>query len=103
MRYDVSTPLNRACEWRIFAQRSVRSDFVVMARIGLQHPAQVRLAEYDHVVDAFTTDRPDQSFGECVLPRRAWGNRLVTDAVPVGNLGSEILVMQSAQNWRRQR
>jgi predicted DNA-binding ribbon-helix-helix protein len=39
----------------------------------LQHPAQVRLAQYDHVVDAFTTDRPDQSFGECVLPRRACG------------------------------
>ena len=65
MRHDVSTPLNRACEWRIVVQRSVRSDFVVIARIGLQHPAQVRLAEYDYVVDAFTTDRPDQSFGEC--------------------------------------
>ena len=37
MRHDVSTPLNRACEWRIFVQRSVRSDFVVIARIGLQH------------------------------------------------------------------
>jgi hypothetical protein len=58
MRHDVSTPLNRACEWRIVVQRSVRSDFVVIARIGLQHPAQVRLAEYDYVVDAFTTDRP---------------------------------------------
>ena len=34
----------------------------------------------DHVVDAFTKDRPDQSFGGCVLPRRAWGNRLITDA-----------------------
>src|SRR5260370_12924505 len=79
MRHDVSTPLNRAGEWCIFVQRSVRSDFVVIVRIGLQHPAQVHLAEYDHVVDAFTTDRPDQSFGECVLPRRAWGNRLVTD------------------------
>jgi hypothetical protein len=41
---------------------------------------RMRLAEYDYVIDAFTTDRPDQSFGECVLPRRAWGNRLVTDA-----------------------
>ena len=80
----MSTPLNRACEWRIFVQRSVRSDFVVIARIGLQHPAQVRLAKYDHVVDAFTTDRPDQSFSECVLPRRAWGNRLVADA-PASN------------------
>ena len=56
MRHYVSTPLNRACEWRIVVQRSVR-----IARIGLQHPAQVRLAEYDYVVDAFTTDRPDLS------------------------------------------
>jgi hypothetical protein len=77
MRHDVSTPLNRACEWRIVVQRSVRSDFVVIARIGLQHPAQVRLAEYDYVVDAFTTDRPDQSFGECVLPSK--------EGAPLGN------------------
>ena len=37
-------------------------------------------AQDNDVVDALASDRPDQSFGEAVLPRRAWGNGLVTDA-----------------------
>src|SRR5260221_1375424 len=32
------------------------------------------------MVHALASDRSDQSFGEAVLPRRAWGDRLVTDA-----------------------
>src|SRR5438093_3133566 len=32
------------------------------------------------MVDALASDRSDQSFGEAVLPRRAWGAGLVTDA-----------------------
>src|SRR5207244_3597567 len=32
------------------------------------------------MVDALASDRSDQSFGEAVLPRRAWGDGLVTDA-----------------------
>src|SRR5437660_1772445 len=32
------------------------------------------------MVDALASDRSDQPFGEAVLPRRAWGDRLVTDA-----------------------
>src|SRR6266487_4440237 len=70
MRHDVSTPLTRARHWRIFIQRSVRSNFVVIARIGLQHPPQMRLAQYDHVVDELAMHRPDQAFGKRVLPRR---------------------------------
>jgi len=34
----------------------------------------------DHVVDTLASDRPDQPFGEAILPRRAWGDRLVADA-----------------------
>src|SRR5258706_1735787 len=42
------------------------------------------------MVDALGSDRSDQSFGEAVLPRRAWSDRLVADAhgaqsVPDGN------------------
>jgi tRNA-splicing ligase RtcB len=37
----------------------------------LQNPAEVRLAQGDHMVDALASDRSDQSFGEAVLPRRA--------------------------------
>src|SRR5216684_8755308 len=32
------------------------------------------------MVDALASDRSDQSFGEAVLPRRAWSDRLVADA-----------------------
>src|SRR6266478_7387893 len=31
------------------------------------------------MVDAFPPDRSDQSFGEAVLPRRAWRDRFVAD------------------------
>src|SRR5437870_12959115 len=40
----------------------------------------VRLAQGDHMVDALASDRSDQSFGEPVLPRRAWSDRFVADA-----------------------
>ncbi len=56
------------------------SHFIVVARVGLQGPPQVRLAQGDDMVGALATDRSDQPFGEAVLPRRAWGNGLVTDA-----------------------
>src|SRR5947207_13717383 len=32
------------------------------------------------MVDALASDRSDQPFGEAVLPRRVWGDGLVTDA-----------------------
>jgi hypothetical protein len=40
----------------------------------------VRFAEEDEMVDALAPDRSNQSFGEAVLPRRTWGDGLVTDA-----------------------
>src|SRR5947208_16400804 len=32
------------------------------------------------MVDVLASDRSDQPFGEALLPRRAWGGGLVTDA-----------------------
>src|SRR6266478_3119938 len=80
MRCDASDPLNRAREWRIFVQRAVRSQIVVIAGIGLQNPAEVRLTQNNQMVVALASDRSNQPFGEAVLPRRAWGDGLVTDA-----------------------
>ena len=40
----------------------------------------MRFAQDDNMVDTLASDRSDQSFGEAVLPRRAWGNWLVADA-----------------------
>src|SRR5215470_13388955 len=80
MRPDATDSLNWAREWRIFIQRSVRSQTVVIAGIGFQNPAWVRLAQSDHVVGALASDRSDQSFGKAVLPRRARSDRFVADA-----------------------
>ena len=39
LRRDATDPLNRAREWHVFVQRSVRSQIVVITGIGLQNPA----------------------------------------------------------------
>jgi hypothetical protein len=59
MRRDASDPLNRAREGRVLVQRSVRSHIIVIAGIGLQNPAKVRLAQGDQASRAadFTTAR----------------------------------------------
>jgi hypothetical protein len=43
-RFDASSPLNRAEDRRILVKGSMRSDGVVIVRIGSQDPAQMRLA-----------------------------------------------------------
>jgi hypothetical protein len=80
-RYDNSEALNSAREPGIFVQRVMNSQPVVISGIRFEHAAQMGLAEEHHVVDTFTSDRSDQSLGEGVLPRRAWGDGLVADAV----------------------
>ena len=41
---------------------------------------QMMLANYDHMIQAFTSNRADQSFGIAVLPRRSRRGRSVTNA-----------------------
>jgi hypothetical protein len=45
------------------------SDAVVIVSIGFQNPAQMRLAQDNHMIDALTPDRSDQPFGKTILPR----------------------------------
>jgi hypothetical protein len=71
-RYDAAHVLDGATDRSVFVERPVSPQPIIIGGVLRQNPAQVRLAEYDHVVDAFTTDRPDQSLGKAVLPRRAW-------------------------------
>jgi len=56
------------------------SNVVVIASIGSQDSAQMRLAQDNDVVHTFTPDRSDQPFGKAILPRRGWCSRLVPDA-----------------------
>src|SRR6202171_444400 len=50
------------------------------AFIGFQNPAEMRLAQDNHMIDALAPDRSDQPFGKAILPRRSWYNGLVPDA-----------------------
>src|SRR5262245_22323854 len=67
-------------EWGILVQRSMNARFVVIGGIFAQGPAQVRLPEYDHVVETFPADRADQPLDVRVLPRRSGSGRLVPNA-----------------------
>src|SRR5258705_13855667 len=56
------------------------ANFVVIASIGSQDSAQMRLAQDDEMVNTFTPNRSDQPFSKAVLPRRGWCSRLVPNA-----------------------
>ena len=55
----------------------MRSDLIVIAGIGPQKPAQMRLTQNYEMVHAFTPDRSDQPYGKSILPRRSWCSGLV--------------------------
>src|SRR6478752_7084461 len=77
----------------------MRPRAVVVLLVGMQNMTQMSLATYDHVIQAFSSDRADQSFRLAVLPRRsrrcrsvanahrssASGKCLSVDAVPITN------------------
>src|SRR5450631_1156542 len=58
----------------------MRSDVIIIAGIGSQDSAQMRLTQDDEMIDTLAPDRPDQSFGKAILPRRGWRSRLVPNA-----------------------
>src|SRR4051794_4410277 len=61
---------------RVFVKGPMSSTCVIVALVGAQQMAQMRLAKDDHVVQAFAANGPNQSFGKTVLPRRARRDRL---------------------------
>src|SRR5262245_47937484 len=67
-------------EWGILVQRSMNARFIVIGGILAQDPAQVRLPEYDHVVETVPADRADQPLDVRVLPRRSGSGRLFPNA-----------------------
>jgi hypothetical protein len=58
MRFDASGALHRARDRRIFVERSMGPQFVVVGSIFLQNSAQVRLTQNDDVVDAHAGSIP---------------------------------------------
>src|SRR4029077_9356238 len=67
-------------EWGILVQRAMNPRFIIIRGIPTQDPSQVRLPEYDHVVETFPSDRADQPLDVRVLPRRSGSSRLVPNA-----------------------
>jgi hypothetical protein len=76
---DGAEVLNCAGKWGIFVKRVMNSRLIIVGDILPKDPAQVRLPEYDHVVETFPSDRADQSLHVPILPRRTRGNGLVAD------------------------
>ena len=66
---ELAEPLHLSTARRILPQGQMRSEFVVVAGVADKDPAQMRLAEDDEVIEAFPTDRADQSLRMPVLPR----------------------------------
>jgi hypothetical protein len=65
---DLAEPLNGTKARRILVQGQVRSEFVGIASVGSNDPAQMGFAEDDYVIEAFPADRADQSLRMSVLP-----------------------------------
>ena len=66
---DDTIPSNRTSNRRVLAQRQMRADTIVVAGVVGEDLAQMSLAEDDDVIEAFPTDRADQSLRMPVLPR----------------------------------
>ena len=67
-RDDLAEPLDWPMVRRILFQGQMRSEFVVIARVGRKNPAQMGFAEDHEVIEAFPANRADQPFGMPVLP-----------------------------------
>jgi hypothetical protein len=67
---NISTP-------QFFIKGPMSSGCVIVARVGAQQMAQMRLAKDDDVVQAFAANGPNQSFGKAVLPWRARSDRFI--------------------------
>jgi hypothetical protein len=71
-RCDPAVAVDRPMGRRILTQRQMRPEFIVIAGIGRKDPAQMGFAEDDDVIEAFPTDRADQSLRMPIQPRRPW-------------------------------
>jgi hypothetical protein len=92
-RDNATIPLDHSIHRRIFLQRQLRARPVVITGISGENSPQMRLAEDQHVIQAFPTQCADQTFRNSILPRRSCRNRMIAhthrlhptlESVPVG-------------------
>ena len=63
----------------VLVERPISPQLIVVGSILRQNSTQLRFTKNDYTVDALAPDRSDQPFSEGVLPRRGWGDGLITD------------------------
>jgi hypothetical protein len=53
-----------SCSWirRVLLQRQMRSRIEVVPEVSFQDPSQMPFSEYDHVIEAFSANAPNQPF-----------------------------------------
>jgi hypothetical protein len=68
---NVTDSLNGSRYRRILVQSQMSARTIVVLDVGEEYVAQVSLAEYDEVIEAFPSDRTDQPFGISILPWRS--------------------------------
>ena len=69
----------------VLVQGEVGSGTVVVDEITAQQATQVRLVEYDHVVETLPPEGTDETFHVRILPRRSRRCRDFTDADCLGS------------------
>lgn len=69
-RHNFAILLDLTCVWRVLTQRQVRSGSVVVTLVGPKQPQCVSLAEDDHVIEQFPSDRADHPLRKRVGPNR---------------------------------
>ena len=65
---DLAQPLNGPMERRIFGERKVGSNVIVIGRIRRKDSAQMAFAKDDNVIEAFPSNRADQPLRMSILP-----------------------------------
>ena len=73
-------PLHRPGQRRVHFQGPMRLPVVIVRHVGVQHALEMRLIQYDHVIETLAPDAPDEPLHVGILPGAARGHRDLFDA-----------------------
>jgi hypothetical protein len=62
--------LEHSAGWCIFVEREMSSKILVVVEVRFQDAPQTGFIQHDHMIQAFPTNRADQSLNVGVLPGR---------------------------------
>ena len=102
--------LDRTRLGAILLERQMGPGTVVIVQVGRQDPPKMALVQDDDVIQAFSPDRSDDSFGVGVLPRRSWrgqdfadvhGSQAIAEGCSIGAIAIPDEVSRGAVPWKR--